>query len=137
MACEQLADSILRTATGRADATGALAVPCLTDAVANWRGGLLNRARHAQRDFVLDVYDTALGEYGPEHMARCRQAWRLLLTRGATPTVLATARWWGALHFLERRHRELVKERRGLCGRDYLLGVRLYASTASTSGGTR
>jgi hypothetical protein len=132
MICTQLANAILDTPEGRGAATGLLAEPCPSDDAAAWRGGLLELARPDNRDFVLDVYETALSVHRREHAARrllAEQSWR---TGGPGPTVRATARWWTAL---ARRQRPLVRARRGLRGEDYLPGVRLHWAVARATGG--
>jgi hypothetical protein len=135
MTCTQLANAILAAPEGRAAVTGVLAEPCPSDDTAAWRGGLLERARPDHRDFVLDVYEIALSIHRREHAARrllAEQAWR---TGGPGPAVRATARWWTALAYLERRQRPLVRARPRLRGEDYLPGVRLHWTVAQATGG--
>jgi FtsH ternary system domain X1 len=135
MACNQLARAILATPEGRATATGLLAEPCPTDAAAAWRGSLLERARLDHPDFVLDVYEKALTIHRNAHATRRLLAERSWRTDGLGPAVVATARWWTALAYLERRQRHRVGARGKLRGEDYLPGVRLHWKIAQATGG--
>ena len=123
--CDQVLDQMLGHADGRNLVTLALAVPPVTDEQSRWRGELLNGMLSEDREWVLDVYETAMSWYAEGHGCRARQAYQLLRRRppNVAPAV-PTAVWWQALARVERTRPELLRRRAGLT--DYRLGLHLY-----------
>jgi hypothetical protein len=122
--CDQMLDELLRCADGRNLATLAMAVPPVTDEQSSWRGELLNGMLGEDRNWVLDVYETAMSWYAEGHRDRVRQAHKQLRRSLNAATVAPTAAWWQALARLERTRPELLRERAGLTG--HRPGLQLY-----------
>lgn len=101
------------------------AEPAASAAQAAWRADALSRCRRHHLGFVLDVYETGLTLFGPEHRRRLRQAQALL---GSTPDLAAArplVQWWRALAEIERARPEEIRGRY-LITAAYVEGVRTY-----------
>ncbi len=125
--CEQVLDLLLERPDARQLATAALAAPAGTAAQSRWRGGLLDRYRHEEPQFVLDVYEFALLHHREEHLRLVAAARQALRTGGeGSGDAHAVAVWWQALAALDRSAEATLRRRRHL-HRSYRAGVRLHA----------
>lgn len=111
--CESLLDRLRDDRSARHLLITRFALPPESARQARWRGACLSHLRHEDRDLVIEVYRTALGQHRPRHEAGARRAWRQVLDgdhRAAAPV----ATWWRALAEIEDAEPDLV---RGLTGR--------------------
>ncbi|MFD8911400.1 hypothetical protein [Streptomyces sp. NPDC059575] len=127
--CRQLLDRLLDHPEGRRTVTAALSAPPRTPDAMLWRSGLLSRYRFdpAERQWVYDVYETALLHHGPYYTRRTREAVAVLTgeTSGAPDTdraaaawADATSDWWRPLDVLVRRFPAELRARRMLRGHE-------------------
>jgi len=118
-----------------------LAEPAPTATVRQWRRDLLERLRlgaDADRECVIDVYETAMIHHSQPTLEQTRAARALLADSTATEAqlqeALAIAAWWGPLAALERSHPDALRARRYL-GYAYREGIALYRVAQRLAGG--
>jgi hypothetical protein len=127
-----VADRVWAAPNGAGLLARTLAAPGPPTAVRRWRARVLDTWRHDRRDFVLDVYEAALGGHRDALLAEAETARAVLLAAGPVPPseerradALAVAEWWGPLALLARSYPDDVRGRRTF-GYDYLTGTRLF-----------
>ncbi|GAA5050067.1 hypothetical protein HNP84_004150 [Thermocatellispora tengchongensis] len=114
--CELVLDELLADPEGRNLFTLAFAAPPATDGQSAWRGEVLAGLLPAEKELVLDVYETAMPQAGPAHLERVGAAARRLRPPSDLAPAAATARWWQALARLDRTEGEGLRSRYGLSG---------------------
>jgi hypothetical protein len=125
--CEDLLDQLRSDPAARRAVILQFATPG-TDAQAAWRGECLSQLRHADRAFVLDVYEAAFVYYGREHEIRARAAWLQVLSPGPPEPsrYRTTATWWRALAEIEASALNAITARSALTGPRRRIGTNLY-----------
>ena len=120
-ACEDLLDTLREDPSSRQMLIPRFAAPADSPEQARWRGACLSQLRHADREFVLDVYETALTYYASEHERLTTRAWQDVVlagpnprSRAISPRTRATAYWWRALAELTAADPGRVRESRVL-----------------------
>jgi hypothetical protein len=133
-AAEQVLEQLRVHPEGRCTATAALAPPPAGPRTARWRATLLGRNRFTAEDrqWVYDVYETALLHHRAELHRRTARATAVLASVGQMPPgpgerdneagrelerAKATAEWWRPLALLTHLHRAELRARPAL--RDY------------------
>ena len=97
----------------------------------SWRGRLMASLRLSEthRDFVLEIYETAVAIHGKAWKHRIQQANAILCSEDPLESELKLAisigRWWDPLSGLYRSHHQAIRERHYLDFHTYLDGIRL------------
>jgi hypothetical protein len=97
----------------------------------SWRGRLMASLRLSDtyRDFVLEIYETAIAIHGKAWRQRIQQANMIL--SGAEPLdselnlALSIGRWWDPMRGIYQSHHQAIRERHYLDFHTYLDGIRL------------
>ncbi|MFB7613654.1 hypothetical protein [Kitasatospora sp. NPDC056181] len=129
--CGELLDDLLLRPDTRRMVVRTLAEPAPDSArTVGWRAEVLEgyRLTAEGRHFVLDVYETALLQHGPQTLQLVRRA-DDLLRAGDDPWARAVCAWWGPLAWIHRNRVMELQERPLLV--DHRPGIELFRRHSS------